>query len=335
VGWWDKVKAATSEVTTVAKEVTDAIASEVEQEFGDQDWYQEVKDTGQAITEFSKEALQDAATSVGGALEDFGKTADGKMVGEKSKQLAGFLSKLPVLSLATDIMRTKNGVDDLYEHLKAEPTDPQRHLWLAEALDRMNQDQRRYTAIRSTVDPSYLVARHAIKTSTELGEEPIESPRLRLLRNAFSLALGQLKENPADRDAIHVVARVYLAQGHLGEATRFAKLAVLADPKDGLALVTLSRVYLAQEQFENANRASHLAIERNATTGHEVIADLVLKSEAGDASTRIERYSAILDQVSQTDRERYWGPSVEGINMVEAVGAAQVKKATDLLDRWW
>jgi hypothetical protein len=334
MGWWDKVKAAKAEVAKVAKEVTEAIADEVEDGFGDQDWYQGVKGAGQSLGEFGKEVWEEGTELVGDTLDELGKTEGGKMLGEKSTHVVGFLSKLPVLSLATDIMRARNGIDGLYEHLKADPNDPERFLWLAEAMDRMDRDQHRYTTIRSAMDPSYLLTRQAIKTSTELGKEAIEAPRRRLLKNAFALSISRLKKKPSDRDAIHVLARVYLAQKLLSESMRFSKLAIIADPNDGLALVTLGRVYLAHDQLENARRAGQLAIERGSSMGNEILAEVLLKENAGDAPARIERYSDILDQVSQQDRERYWGPSVQGVNMVEAIGAAQMKKATDLLERW-
>jgi len=335
MGWWDKVKATSAEAAKAAKEAVDSVVAEVETEFGDQDWYREAKSVGREIGEFGKDVWDGTTELVGETLDDLGKTEGGKVVGDKSRQFVGFLSKLPVLSIATDVMRARNGIDGLYEHLQEDPADPQRHLWLAEAIERMARDQTRYTAVRGVLDPTYVVARQAVKTSAELGQEGGDDTRIRLLKNAFALSIERLRADPADRAALHILARVYLGQRHLGEATRFCKLSVLADPADGEALVTLGRVYLALDQEQNARKSAELAIERDSSVGYEILADLTVKSVDGDAGARIEAYSDLLDRVQQPDRTAYWGPSVEGMNMVDAVGAAQMKKATDLLDRLW
>lgn len=331
MGWLDKIKATAAEASKVARDLTEAVTEEAEEAWGEREWYQEAKSIGQDVGALGKEAWEEGSELAGELADDFAQTSVGQKVGSASRHVVGFMAQVPVLSAAVDIMRARHGVDDLYALVQEEPEEPLHYIWLAEAMQRVGTDQKRYVAVRTAVDPSFIVTRTAIKAGTSLGAEVGDPVQIRLLKNAFALSMKRLRADPADSDAMHVLARVYLSQGDHGEAARFAKLAILAQPESGLPVITLSRTYQALGQSENAEKAAHIAIERGCSVGHEVLAELTLAGDEGTAGGRIEKYSQLRSMVSAEDRHAYWGPSVDGVDIVESVGTAQLKKTKGLL----
>ena len=333
MGWLDKLKAAGLEAQRMTREAAAAVVEEAETEFGDHEWYGSAKRLGRTVGEFGLDVVAVTRETATEAVETVGQTEAGRYAGRTSRQVAGFLSKLPLLSVATDIMRARNGIDGLYEHLKASPDDPVRNLWLAEAMARLERDRGRYIAIRTAIDPSFYVRQRAMEVGVGVGAEKQRPPRERLLRNAFALAIRRLEQDPADAAALHVLSRVYLGQEVLGEAVRFSKLSILADSGDGHSVFTLGRCYLALDQPDNSRRAALLAIERGTSMGNELLAELCLVDPALAGTDRIEAYSESLERVEVDDRARYSGPAVRSVDVFDAVRAAQLQKARDLLDR--
>ena len=332
MGWLNKLKAAKQEVTNATKRVSKEIAKELEETAGDKDWYKKTKEIGKYLNNFGRDSYK-AGSEIGRELlDDFGKTQAGKNIGKSTRYVAGFASKVPLLSVSTDILRSRNGVDFLYKHLKLKPDDPERHLWLAEAMLRMERDQQRYVAVRAVLDPSYLVARQTFKTAAGMNNEKHEPTYLRLLKNSFSISFNKLKTNPNDAKVLHILGRIYLIQDHLGEATRLIKLAILADPTDGHPYVSLSRIYYQMLQYENVKKASRLAVIRGASIGNEVLAEVQLSDQSKNTRDRINVYNKLLENVTQESREIYWGPSVIGFSIIEEVGAEQLRKTKDLLN---
>jgi|GEM_PF-6392246 len=332
MGWLNKVKAAKNELSNAAKKTVKVISEELEEVAGGQDWYEETKKVGKDLNGKLHNTVKASGEVASEILTEFGKTEFGKSVGKSTRYSAGFLSKVPLISTATDIIRSVNGVDNLYEHLRLKPTDPERNLWLAEAMLRMERDQQRYLCVRAAIDPTMAIAQQAVKSAADLDKVPLEPSHRRLLKNAFILSVDKLKTRPNDTRSLHIISRVYLIQNDIGEATRFSKLAVLSDPSNGYPYVTLARIYSQMLQHENVNKAALSAIENGATIGNEVLAESKLADNNLSAGTRMSTYNDLRESVDQESREKYWGPSVRGYNILEAVGEAQLKKAKYLVN---
>jgi predicted Zn-dependent protease len=266
-------------------------------------------------------------------VHEASQTDAGRIVGAFTRDSIGFLSKLPVLSAVGDAFRAANGIDSLTSHLRRNPNEAVRHLLLAEALKRMETDQRRYRAIRATVDPTYLVVDSAIRTTASLGNNTEhDDAATKLLKNAFALSLKTLRHTPRDPEALHVLSRVYLITGQFGEAIRFAKLAVLASPNDGQPMYSLARAYLACEQRENAKRAAEIAVHRGASCAYDLLAELAITSENATSSDRVDAYVHLRSLATTESRALYWGPSATGVDLVTAVGSTQFAKSQAMLD---
>lgn len=332
MGLMNKLRAVGNEAGKAAKQLADDAARKSEDSFGQQNWYENVKATGQKVRDYSSKSWLKGSGAANELLGDFEKTKAAEGIGKASRKITGLLGKAPLLSVVTDVFRSVHGIDALYEHLLNDPEDPERHLWLSEAMVRMARDRQRYVAVRSTVDPAYIAMQKSVQLATSLNQRNLDPTQVRLLKNAFALSLQMLKKNPRDQRALHVISRVYLIRRIQGEATRFSKLAILADPSNGYPYVTLARTYLQLGQVVNARKTAKFAVDKKASIGNEIVAETWL-AENGNDESRLHAYTRLLDQVDQDSREAYWGPSVQGLNIVEAVGAAQMKKVSALLKK--
>ena len=330
MAWFDKGKATTSIVAKNAKKVANEVKKEIDNEFGDSEWYQEAKNIATEVKKEAQIAYQVAAELSGVMAEDFGNTESGKFIGEKSRSAGKFLSTLPIFSLKTDVIKNRHGVEHLFEHFSEDPNDPERALFLAEALSRVQSDLDVYSKVRSATSPTYAVISKSLITASYLGKEPSDPTQIKLLKLAFFKSIEKLKANPADSKALHILSRVYLAQKKHGEAIRFGKLSILADPNDGLPWVTLSRTYSEIDQHENARRAANRAIEKGAKYGYLLIADYDLADSEKANFGQVTKYIENREKVSLKDRSKYLGPGVLGNNILEGIGRNQFNKLTEL-----
>lgn len=330
MGLFDTFKAAASEAKKAASEVAKGVRTDIEKQYGDQEWYQDTKKLSQEALEVGGDVVRGASALTADALDRVGQTDAGKAVGSASKEFMGALAKLPGLSVTGDIIRSRHGIHDLLQNLQDDPRNPERHIFLADAMNRAQREQSRYTRVRSTLDPSYLLTQGAVSGVTTLGQDDDEPSDRRLRRNAFGLAIQRLERHPANARSLHCIARVYLAEEKLGEAVRFAKLAHLADTEDGLPLVTLARCYQALGQHDNAETAADLAIQRGATVANEILAELTLADESLTPEARIGLYTSQKAAVGNESRALYWGVDTEETSVVGAVLTSQGKRLRKL-----
>jgi hypothetical protein len=332
MGWLDKVRASAAEAGRAAREASEKAMGEASTAWGGEPWMKGARALGEEVVSSSTQLVSEGRKMADEALASAAGTRVGSVVGHRSRQLFGFLGQLPVLSVAVDAMRARHGVDHLYELVRAQPTEPRPYIWLAEAMRRVDEDRRRYIAVRAVIDPTSIVARAALTATTSLGAEQREPTSMRILRNAFVLAVQRLRAGSGDGDTLDVLARVYLFMGDLPEGARFAKLSILAEPENGHRMFTLARAYQALGQSANARRAAELAVTRGCSVGHDILAEMVLSGESLTPQVRIGEYSRLKDLVSTADRQVYWGPSVEGLDILQGLGEAQATRARLILD---
>lgn len=248
------------------------------------------------------------------------------------RSAAGFIATLPVFTALTDAARARHGVDDLYATLRVHPQDPQQALWLAEALDRVHGDLALFGRVRSLTSPTYALRRRLLLSALELGEQPSDPVRVRLLKSAYRRSLSAVRVNSKDHEALHVLARIYLAQGDLVSAGRLAKVSILTDPSDGLAWITMARVFFVAGQYSSAKVAAERAVSAGAGYGNELLAQLVIAQTPEEAATAVAEFERLRSLVTPADRRAYFGTAVEPRAALRHVKEEQVRRAVDMLD---
>lgn len=324
MSYYNKAKFLSLSAKNKLKEKATEIHADIESANKDKSWYGNMKSFASQSGEVL-ESLKDKEKN----LEDkISNSASGKYIGSKARSTLGYLSKLPVISITSDTVKARHGIDSLYEKLKANPEDPTAYVWLAEAMERVQRDMQLYVGIRSTFDPHYFVIRRAIKSVASLGKatDPVQ---IQLLKKAYDLSKRNLIKNSADAEALHNLARIYLIQKQYVEAINFSKLAIIADPENALPLITISRAYMDLEQFDNAKKAAQLAVSKGVLFGNKLLADLEIMDQSDDMMHDAEAYSNFLCLVSAEDKALYWGVAVQGVGIFEGIGKSQLKKITN------
>lgn len=130
-------------------------------------------------TERGRAALDRARAASEGLLEEAGSSDTGAKIGDKARNVATVLARLPVVSAMTDAAKARHGVSELHSQLVENPADPFNALWLAEALDRVEQDLDRYRRVRSMTSATYGIRRAAILGALALGADCQDPTRLR------------------------------------------------------------------------------------------------------------------------------------------------------------
>lgn len=262
-----------------------------------------------------------------------GTSSAGEWVGSATRSVQSCVQTLPLLSGVGDVIAIRNGLDLLVPMLKAAPQDPQRNLWLGEALQRAERDMRAVAAARAMVNPWALATRFTVRFAAELGHDASDEPAsVRFLRRAFQLATPAAKAGVSDAMGLHVLARVYLARGVPLNALRLAKYSVAVSvPEGGEALVTAARAYKVLGQQRNAARAARLAVQRGCTVGYEVLAAIAYAAgdEADTATTdgRLMTSTDLLARIDPAHRVRYSGVSRSRQEIAQVVAQHQRAKA--------
>jgi len=331
MSWFQKAKLAAKIVADSTSEAFQELSQEVEDEFGKEEWYQDVKKSAQDLERSSVRIFQESKDLGASLAEDLGDTEFGKSLGEQTKSVAKYLSTLPVLSLASDVMKTRHGVPELYEIFSQDPTNPTKAIWLAEALDRVQLDMKIYSRLRSFTSPTYALVSQSIKMASQLGSTPTDPTQIRLLKLSFSQSISRIQKNPRDSVALHALARVYLSQKFAAEAIQFSKLAIVADTTTALPWLTLSRGYLGLEQFENATKAAKRAIDASETYGYELLAKIAMcSSDEYNSFSDIENHESLIQKVTQESRRAYLGVNLEGVKILEGIGKEQLQKLDNI-----
>ncbi len=331
MGWLDKATAAAKVAANAAREAAQEMAADMEAEHGDKPEYQEFQQSWTRLKEKAKAGAVEAKALRNEAIAEFGGTESGRAVGEATRGLGTVLSRMPVLSALSDAAQSRHGVGKLRDQFMAEPGDPVLALWLAESMRRVGEDMHRYRVVRSVTSPTYAIMNQSIRAAGEVGKTDSDPVERKLLKVAFVRSRERVREHPEDAESLHVLARVYLAQGQAEQAGRFAKLALLSNPAQPLPWITLSRAYLEVGQSENARKAAQRAVDEGAGYGNEMLARLVL---AGGAKSKddIQHYEAYRAAVTPQDKTAYLGVAVSGSDWWEDLKDRQSGKTVKLLD---
>jgi len=332
MGWMDKALATAKLTADKAVKVSKELAEEFDAGLSSNDDYKTARELAADVRTKGQELAAGARDLTADVAKVIGETELGAMAGQKMRSAAGVLGTLPLFTALKDVAKARHGVDDLYATLLVEPQDPERAIWLAEALDRVHRDLAMYGRVRSVTSLTYAARRRLIVGALELGLQPVDATRVRLLKSAFGRARSRLRANPEDAQALHVLSRVYLAQGDASTAITLAKLSILASPSQGLAWVTLSRSFLAAKQFASAKEAADRAVSAGAGYGNELLAQLVLvRSQDGTAETAAE-YDRLRSLVTMEDRSAYLGTAVDPREAVQHVKEEQVRRASGVFE---
>lgn len=332
MGFFDNLKNISREAKRQAKKKSKEIKEELDEEFGDEQLYKDAKEITKSTINEGKNLSKSVAKEAGEIQKEFGDTDLGKSIGEISRSISSRLSQLPVFSLTADTVKGKNGVDKLYKHLAKDPNDPERYIWLAEAIMRTRLDMKHYSRIRSTVDPSYYMVKTSVKSLNSLGELEKDPTTIKLLKKAFMLSLEAIEENTRDHKALYCLGRIYFCQGDIPEATKYSKLSFLART-NALALITLGKCYLNLDQLANAKKAAKRALAFNSTYSYKILAECKMLDKTQDNSIeKIESYANQMNKIAPKHRAAYLGPSGDTINILEGIGKKQWQRLLNLME---
>jgi hypothetical protein len=241
------------------------------------------------------------------------------------------------VGLTPEVLAARNAVFVLQKRLRADPTNPELALWLAEALLRTQREVNVVRAAKTVANPSSLVVRGVTSIAVKLGQDVREPAARRLLMAAFATAATRVREDPDDAVALHVLSRVYLAQRMNAHAVRLALLAAEADATDGRPLVTAAFAKLRDAHEQEAARFAGKAVERGCSVGHEVTAELLRRvlrqREHLTPKERSDQYAAELRKVKRKDRRSYYGAALGAPAVTWAVTSQEMRKTATLTRR--
>lgn len=329
MGLFDKLAASAIEAKNIVKKRANEAIEYAEVNFANEEWYNKAKEVG-GVT---KEIAQGAAKEGKELLTELSKSEVGKHVGNGTRSFATTVSQLPVVSIVGDVIKSKNGIDKLYQLVKVDSHNAEKYIWLAEGMIRVKRDRKIYSGFRSIVHPSSIIFRETLRTATKMGLEDADPIEIRILKNAYYISVYHVRRNPRDAKHLHVLARVYLLMDQITESIKFSKLAIIADPQNKLPYITLSRAYLIKGRYSDSRKAAEIAIDNNLKYGYDIIAQLVLLEEKEDLKWKVEKYSSLRDKIGDIDKRNYLGCSIDEVSFVESIGREQVTKFGDVINK--
>ena len=330
MGWLDRASAAARIAADKAEKLAREVADELEAEYGDDERYQDTKSALRTFKDKAVAAGQEARIVGRETVDEFSRTETGQAIGVHTRKLGSVVAELPALSAVADLAQHRHGVPALAEMYKQSPKDPERAIWLAEALLSVQRDMRLYGRVRSLTSPTYAVMSQSVKAAGKLGMDGADPTAVRVLKVAFVEARKRARANPQDARSLHILARVYLAQAQPSLAGRFAKLAILADPADGLPWITLSRAYLDLNQTENAKRAAQRAVDAGAGFGNEWLARATIKSKQRTEAD-VDRYERLRANYTPQQEAAYKGVAIRSSEAVTGATDQQYIKLARLV----
>lgn len=329
MGLLNKLAASAVEAKNIVKKCANETIEYAETNFANEEWYKKTKEIGNV----TKEAACEVSKEGKGLLTELSKSEVGKYVGSGARNLATNVSQLPILTIVTDIIKSKNGIDKLYQLVKDDPHNAEKYIWLAEGMVRVKSDRKIYLGFRSVIHPSSIIFRETLKTATKMGLDDADPVEIRILKNAYYISVYHVKKNPRDSKHLHVLARVYLLMGQIRESIKFSKLAILADPQNKLPYITLSRAYLAKGRYLDSKKAAKIAIANNLKYGYDIIAQLVLLDDQGDFKQKTGLYSSLRDKIGDIDKINYLGCSINEASFIESIGQKQASKFSNVINK--
>lgn len=122
----------------------------------------------------------------------------------------------------------------------------------------------------------------------------------------------RLRADRHDAEALHVVARVFLATGEPEGGVKPCEFAVLRSQSTATtnaeALFTLSRLHHRSGDITSARMAAAQAIRQGCSLGWQVLADLLFHAdEKTSAAERIMEYGRMISHIDPEDEVAYRG----------------------------
>lgn len=328
MGFFDTIKASAMEAGKMAKKYTNEAVDYAEKNYGKEDWYKTAKEVAEKTKDFTKEVAQVSHE----IIEEISDTEIGKQVGNTTRDFASIVSQLPVLSITSDFIKSKNGVGELYQLIKYDAYDAERYIWLAESMKRVERDRKIYSGFRTIIHPSSIIFRETIKTAVSLGVDKNDKFESRVLRNAYYLSINKYKTTK-EAKYLHILSRVYLLAGDNIESIKFSKMAIVADFKNKLPYITLARAYLAIGEYQNSKKAAKIAIDNNYLYGYDILSQLVMLEESDDIPYKVEKYSSLRDKIQKKDRKAYLGCAIDEVSIIETIGKEQMGKLNNVIGK--
>lgn len=329
MGLFNKLMASSIEASKLAKKYINEAADYTEKRYEKEEWYTNAKE----IVKKTKVLVSETSQISREAIKEISNTEVGKHIGNGTRKLGAVVSQIPVVTLPSDIIKSKNGINELYALIKANPYKAEYYIWLAEAMKRVEVDRKVYTGFRTIIHPTSLLVRKTIRSSMSMGLEKTDVFAVRILKNAYYLSVVDLRKNPKSDNNLHVLARVYLLTGHIKQCIKFCKLAIIANPNNKLPFITLARAYLISGQYLNCKKAANIAISNKLNYAYEILAKLLLVEETQNENNKIVLYSSLKDRVCLKDTKIYLGCAINGDNFFENIGKEQVSKFNNIIDK--
>ncbi|MER6187726.1 hypothetical protein [Streptomyces sp. NPDC001652] len=315
------------------KRTSDAVSAGMSRaEAADPERVRHLKDASARVKQRASEVGRTATQKRNDLTLRLAASTTGAIAGQKIAKMSGKMVAFPILSLPADVFNERHGINDLVQRLQKSPADAHANLVLAESLSRMQREVLALVAVRTvvTMSPLALMIREGMKTAGALTRGN-DLPMIdKLLKRAYGLAMTQLRTCPGDPEALHIVARVYLAKRNPRGALKPALLGVAGRPsgKSGPIFYTLSRAYQALGDRENTRLSAEAAIEEECSLGWLPLSDLIFDNlEISTSADRHKAYVEALSHVSQEDLASYAGISPQTGDVVRSVYALQKSKA--------
>lgn len=328
MGLFDMLKASTIEAEKIAKKYTNEAVNYAEKNYGKEEWYKTAKDMTEKTIELTKEVSligQDI-------ISEISDSEIGKQVGKSTRNFASIVSQLPVLSLTSDVIKSKNGINELYQLIKNDTHNPEKYIWLAEAMKRVERDRKIYSDFRTVLHPTSIILRETIKTAAYMGMDKNDRFESRILKNAFYLSINKFKTTK-EAKYLHILARVYLLMGDTPECIKFCKMAIMKDSRNKLPFITLARAYLEIGQYQDSKKAAEIAISNNLLYGYDILSQLVMLEKSEDIANKVERYSSFRDKIQKKDRQIYLGCAIDEVSIIETIGKEQMSKLNNVIGK--
>lgn len=234
----------------------------------------------------------------------------GTAVGAYTRRVARHATDLPLLSLPQAVLDERRGVAHLRHLAAAAPHDPVPAIRLAEALRLLERDTRYFLVFRTLWNPAAPLVAQTTKVALALDDGKLVRPAEAMLRRAYALAVLRLRVDDNDGEALHVVARVFLATGQPEHGVKPCRLAVArsrSETTKAQALYTLSLLQHGAGDREAARSSATWAVAHGCSLGWRVLAELLEREDATSTARRLATYQQILDRIESDHELAYRG----------------------------
>jgi len=238
-----------------------------------------------------------------------------KAVGDGVRGVLKGASRVPGITLTSDVLRELDSIPLLTDIVKRHPADPLARVWLGEAFERMEGKR---SVVRAVMfSPTGFVVRKGVEAASRVGSNAGKAAMSRrCYSDAHSVATARLTKTPRHAKSWDALSRLYLKKGYAVRAVETGRLATLAAPDDPLGFITLSKAYLLAGRRDDAWFAAHAALHRGSTLAYELLFSM----------------GAVPGPIDPRDRVRYSGPRRD-VSLIRSVAGAQKQKTQQLGER--